>query len=117
MTYWSHRPRFVRNPQGPQEENLRFYFQSGPRVAVCIWCTSCAKDAHESDRVRFFYITDLLGKNTQKINIPFMTATDVEDISVGPCASGQCIFVVDIGDNAKARKAIEIWTVPETETL
>lgn len=65
----------------------------------------------------FFYITDLLGKNTQKIHIPFMTATDVEDIAVGPCSAGQCVFVADIGDNMKARKVTEVWMVPEVENF
>ena len=38
---------------------------------------------------------------------------DWEDIAVGPCTSGDCIFIADIGDNAAARRTVEVYRVPE----
>src|SRR4029450_7157171 len=42
---------------------------------------------------------------------------DWESIEVGPCASGSCLYIGDIGDNEAARKQITIYRVPEPERL
>jgi 8-oxo-dGTP pyrophosphatase MutT (NUDIX family) len=36
-----------------------------------------------------------------------------EDIAAGPCASGSCLYVADIGDNAASRANITVYRVPE----
>ncbi len=61
----------------------------------------------------FFYTTDLSGQNTQRVSFAQTPPTDVEDIAVGPCADGQCVFVADIGDNARARPHLTLWITPE----
>jgi hypothetical protein len=38
---------------------------------------------------------------------------DWEDIAVGPCPQGSCIYVGDIGDNSGKRKQITVYRVPE----
>ncbi|MBD0318942.1 MAG: hypothetical protein ICV87_01315, partial [Gemmatimonadetes bacterium] len=38
---------------------------------------------------------------------------DWEDIAAGPCPSGRCLFVGDIGDNQAARPRITIYRVPQ----
>jgi hypothetical protein len=55
--------------------------------------------------------------STQRIEIQDFKAKDVEDIAVGPCAAGTCIFVADIGDNAKKRSHLEIMVIPEGATF
>src|ERR1700741_4868888 len=40
---------------------------------------------------------------------------DWEDVSVGPCAAGSCLFVGDIGDNSARGARITIYRVPEPE--
>jgi hypothetical protein len=43
---------------------------------------------------------------------------DVEDIALGPCAgSGTCVWLGDIGDNAKARETVTFVAVAETESF
>lgn len=65
----------------------------------------------------YFYVTDLSGAHTKEIAFTYNKVKDVEDISVGPCGSGQCIFIGDIGDNDFKRPSIDIWIIPETERL
>jgi hypothetical protein len=38
---------------------------------------------------------------------------DWEDITVGPCPQGSCVYVGDIGDNSGKRDRITIYRVPE----
>lgn len=44
---------------------------------------------------------------------------DVEDIGIGPCASGAgtCLFLADFGDNFSGREAVAILAVPEPEIV
>jgi hypothetical protein len=63
----------------------------------------------------FFYLTRMDGSETQKVTVPKMKPRDVEDLSLGPCRSGTCIYLADIGDNDEKRKSIEIWILQEEE--
>jgi len=38
---------------------------------------------------------------------------DWEDIALGPCASGDCLYIGDIGDDDAARASIALYQVPE----
>ncbi|MBS1968989.1 MAG: hypothetical protein JSU04_01710 [Bdellovibrionales bacterium] len=64
-----------------------------------------------------FYVTDLNAQNIKEITYTYSQVTDVEDIAVGPCSSGQCVFLGDIGDNYRTRKSINLWIVPETQAF
>ena len=39
--------------------------------------------------------------------------TDWEDIEAGPCGTGSCLYIADIGDNARTREFVTIYSVPE----
>jgi len=68
------------------------------------------------DSARFFAIDEsarLLGE----IDLPGATATDWEDIAVGPCPTGWCVFIADIGDNDLDRTDCAIYRVAEPATL
>jgi hypothetical protein len=56
---------------------------------------------------------DLLG------SVPLQGATnrDWEDLAVGPCPAGSCLYVGDIGDNAEARDGIVLYRVEDTGTF
>jgi hypothetical protein len=64
------------------------------------------------DTGRFFAL-DLKGGNLRIVNVAGFQPRDVEDVAVGPCATGDCIFIGDIGDNARMRRNIEIVVVEE----
>lgn len=40
-----------------------------------------------------------------------VTARDWEDLSVGPCPAGRCLYVGDIGDNAMTRSDLAVYRV------
>jgi hypothetical protein len=38
---------------------------------------------------------------------------DWEDIAIGPCEAGSCIYIGDIGDNDRSRRDVAIYVIPE----
>ncbi|HEX2191532.1 MAG TPA: hypothetical protein VHG51_21650 [Longimicrobiaceae bacterium] len=42
-------------------------------------------------------------------------AEDWEDVAVGPCAGGSCLYVADIGDNDASRARVTVYRVPEPD--
>jgi len=56
---------------------------------------------------------------TVAAQVPLTGATnvDVEDIAIGPCAEGSCIFLGDVGDNQEVRKQVHLYRLPEPEVL
>lgn len=64
------------------------------------------------------YAMTYAGKALGAYTLMGITATDWEDIALGPCASGDCIYVGDIGDNAArmggtTRTQIQVLRVAE----
>jgi hypothetical protein len=64
------------------------------------------------------YAMTYAGKALGDYTLMGITATDWEDIAVGPCASGDCIYIGDIGDNAArmggtTRTQIQVLRVAE----
>ena len=73
---------------------------------------------NDSGNGSYFYITDLKGRNPKKILIKGYNSKglDFEDISTGPCFSGdECIFIGDIGDNELSREFIEVIIIKESD--
>ncbi len=68
------------------------------------------------DSARFFAITQQ-AKVSAEIHLSGATATDWEDISVGPCPAGSCVYVGDTGDNKTDRTQYVIYRVAEPATL
>jgi len=54
------------------------------------------------DRARVFAI-DAEGRTRAEIALEGAAAVDLEDIAVGPCGASTCVFVGDVGDNARRR--------------
>lgn len=69
-------------------------------------------DSGDSGR---FYVTGFAGGGTQVVNVDFFDPTDVEDVTLGPCGlvDGSCLFIADIGDNARLRRELEIVLIRE----
>lgn len=59
------------------------------------------------------YALDAMGRITGRVRLTGATVDDWEAIAVGPCGSGSCLYVGDIGDNNGTRKQITIYRVPE----
>lgn len=64
------------------------------------------------DTARFFAI-DEKGVLLAEYALPGAFAFDWEDIAVGPCDGDSCVYLADIGDNAKKRADYSIFRVHE----
>ena len=65
------------------------------------------------------YGVDTLGAITRRVPVDIAAdmsgIRDWEDIAVGPCATGQCLYIADVGDNAAARDVVRIIRIPEPD--
>jgi hypothetical protein len=68
------------------------------------------------DTARFFAINDK-AQITAEMDLTGAIAIDWEDVAVGPCPSGSCVYLGDIGDNAMARAEYTIYRVAEPDVL
>lgn len=54
-----------------------------------------------------------LGVEQGRVRVTGATVTDWEDVSVGSCANGSCLYMADIGEDGAKRKQVTIYRVPE----
>ena len=67
---------------------------------------------NDSGRPRIFAL-DEQGAITGRVGVTGADVDDWEDISVGPCPDGSCIYIADIGDNKGRRERITVYRVAE----
>ena len=53
------------------------------------------------------------GTERGSVRITGATVRDWEDISIGPCPGGSCLYVGDIGDDGVKRMEVTVYRVPE----
>jgi hypothetical protein len=64
----------------------------------------------------YFYLTDAHAGSTVRVAVSGFVPRDIEDIAVGPCAGGtNCVWLGDIGDNAKARDTLTFVAIAEED--
>jgi len=68
------------------------------------------------DTARFFAINDK-AQITGEMDLTGATAVDWEDIAVGPCPPGSCVYLGDIGDNGLTRTEYAMYRVVEPDVL
>jgi len=59
-----------------------------------------------------FFVVGGGGEDDGILSMP-VSNVDYEDIAVGPCAAGHCVFVGDIGDNDAVRPSCVLYRLPE----
>ena len=64
-----------------------------------------------NDAILFAY--DSLGEPRGTVRVQNAGNTDWEALALGPCESGSCVFVGDVGDNHAARPDVQVWRIPE----
>jgi hypothetical protein len=64
------------------------------------------------DTARFFAVTEN-GTALNRFSLPGVAARDFEDLAVGPCPTGSCVFIGDIGDNLTVRDDTTVYRVAE----
>lgn len=68
------------------------------------------------DSARFFAV-DLTGKTITEFLVTDGTNVDWEDIGLGPCPAGTCVFIGDFGDNTKTRTDLAVYRMTEPTGL
>jgi len=59
------------------------------------------------------YAVNAGGQLLGTVRVTGAEAKDWEDVAVGPCPAGSCIYIGDTGDNDGKRKDVEVYRVPE----
>ena len=70
---------------------------------------------HNDSGQPVLFSLDSSGAVTGQVRVTGAKVQDWEAIDVGPCDSGSCIYIADIGDNDAKRKQITIYRVPEPD--
>ena len=53
------------------------------------------------------------GVAKSRVRVTGATVKDWEDVSVGPCANGSCLYIADIGNEGTKRQTVTVYRVPE----
>jgi hypothetical protein len=69
--------------------------------------------AHNDSGASVLVGLDEHGTVVAQVRVPGAQVDDWEDIAVGPCPRGSCIYIGDIGDNNGTRRQVTIYRVPE----
>jgi hypothetical protein len=59
------------------------------------------------------YALSTTGELRGRVRVTGATIRDWEDVSVGSCPGGSCVYVADIGDDGAKRMQVTIYRVPE----
>jgi hypothetical protein len=69
--------------------------------------------SHNDSGDPVLFALDSNGRVTGRLSISGATVEDWEAVAVGPCPSGSCIYVADIGDNEAERKQVTVYRIAE----
>jgi hypothetical protein len=69
--------------------------------------------AHNDSGKPVVLALDANGAVTGRVQVAGARVEDWEDIAVGPCSSGSCLYIADIGDNGLRRPHIAVYRVAE----
>lgn len=69
--------------------------------------------AHNDSGAPVLFALDENGRTTARMTIEGAAIEDWEALAAGPCPSGSCLYIADIGDNDARRAHITIYRVPE----
>jgi hypothetical protein len=53
------------------------------------------------------------GRPLGRVRIPGSSNVDWEDVEIGPCEAGDCLYIGDIGDNEARRDEVVVYRIPE----
>ena len=77
-----------------------------PRRADLFWTHNDSGNDPE------LYAIDLEGNVLRVVPIVGATARDLEDLAVGPCPGGACLYLADIGDNLAVHNSVSVHRLP-----
>lgn len=68
---------------------------------------------HNDSGQPMLYAVGVDGKLRARVRVTGAAVEDWEDVAVGPCPQGSCVYIADIGDNKGERSRIAVYRVPE----
>jgi len=89
---------------------------TGPGVAEWYEMCFCSTPLHHERETQYdFYFTDMTGGPTARVAVSGMVPRDVEDVALGACpgAAQTCLWLGDIGDNARKRDTVTFVALTE----
>jgi hypothetical protein len=72
--------------------------------------------AHNDSGQPVLFALDSRGAVAGQVRVSGASVEDWEAIAAGPCGTGSCLYIGDIGDNEAGRQNITVYRVPEPET-
>src|SRR5262245_51636733 len=69
--------------------------------------------SHNDSGPASLFAFDNAGNAKGRVELTGISVDDWEDLAIGPCPEGSCLYIADIGDNNRARRGIIIYRVPE----
>lgn len=63
----------------------------------------------------YVYATDTSGAARGRFIVTGARNVDWEDIALGPCGAGTCLYIADTGDNQERRRSVVVYRVPEPD--
>src|SRR5690606_12217840 len=61
------------------------------------------------------FAVDSTGTVLGRVRVTDAENDDWEDIALGPCPAGECLYIADTGDNDEEREAVTVYRVPEPD--
>jgi len=61
------------------------------------------------------FAVDSTGAVLGRVRVTGAENVDWEDIALGPCPAGECLYIADTGDNNERREAVTVYRVPEPD--
>ena len=71
---------------------------------------------NDSGDQAWLYATDTLGRARGRLLLHGADNRDWEDVALGPCPTGSCLYLADTGDNRRQRNDVVIYRVREPAT-
>src|SRR5919106_2970504 len=69
--------------------------------------------AHNDSGEPLIFALNEQGAVSGRVRVTGAKVEDWEDIAVGPCPQGSCIYIADVGDNSGNRDHVMVYRVPE----
>jgi hypothetical protein len=92
----------TRLPDLPEASGLA----ASRRTAGVLW-------SHNDSGDPFIFALTLAGAVKGRVRVTGAQVWDWEDISVGACPQGTCLYIADIGDNDRNRRSVTVYRTPE----
>jgi hypothetical protein len=70
---------------------------------------------HNDSGKPVLFAMDARGRVTGRLEVTGATVEDWEAIAVGPCGTGSCLYLGDIGDNNARRQRVTVYRLPEPD--